>query len=168
LKKEVTMDMPAEKKFKILCQIARASHFAWRQAVVEACPGVKAEDVVYKMWEITGNETAKAYLRRLDPNKPLPRQIAESIVWSSVVMGEDAKIVEGKDDNEVFVKHDGCPWFEWHKRLDVLAEDQPGCDMWFETAVHDVNKKLGTNVKIETQKSLPNGDDCCLRRIWVE
>lgn len=162
------MDVPIEKKFKILCQIERASHFAWREAVKEMCPGIKPSDVVNKMWEITGHETAKAYLKRLNPNKPLPRQIAESIVWSSVTMGEDAKLVEGKDDNEAFVKHDGCPWYEWHKRLGLLEEDRPGCDKWFETAIEDINRELGTNVKIETQKSLPDGKDECLRRIWVE
>ena len=39
---------------------------------------------------------------------------------------------------------------------------------YIQTIVDDINKELGTNIKIETQKSLPDGDDCCLRRIWVE
>ena len=162
------MDIPVEKKFNILCQITRASHFAWRQAAVEMCPSVKTLDIVNKMWEITGHETAKAYLKRLDKDKPLPKQIADSIAWSSITMGEDAKVLEGTNENEAFVRHDGCPWYEWHKRLGLLEEDRPGCDMWFETAIKDINEKLGTNVKIETQKSLPDGDDCCLRRIWTE
>ncbi|MFH1319172.1 MAG: L-2-amino-thiazoline-4-carboxylic acid hydrolase [Bacteroidota bacterium] len=162
------MDIPVEKKFKILCQITRASHFAWRQAAVESCPSVNPVDIVNKMWEITGHETSKAYLKRLEPDKPLPKQVADSIAWSSVTMGEDAKVVEGADEKEVFLRHDGCPWYDWHQRLGLLEEDRPGCDKWFETAVDDINKELGTNVKIETQKSLPDGDDCCLRKIWVE
>lgn len=162
------MEIPVEKKFNILCQIERASHFAWREAVKQLCPEVKPAEVVNKMWEITGHETAKAYLKRFDPTKPLPKQIAESIVWSSVTMGEDAKLVEGKDENEAYVHHDGCPWYDWHKRLGLLEEDRPGCDIWFETLVSDINKALGTNIKIETQKSLPDGDNCCLRRVWVE
>lgn len=161
-------EVPVEKKFKILSQICRASHFAWRQAVAELCPSLKTSDVVDKMWEITGHQTAKSYLKRIDPSKPLPRQVAESIVWSSVNMGEDAKLIDGKDENEAFVKHDACPWYEWHQRLGLLEEDQPGCDKWFETTIKDINEKLGTNLKIETQKSLPKGGDCCLRRIWVE
>jgi len=162
------MDIPVEKKFNILCQITRASHFAWHEAVVQCCPDMDIMEVVNKMWEVTGHDTAKAYLKRLNPDEPMPRQIADSIAWSSVTMGEDAKVVEGANENEVFVRHDGCPWYEWHKRLGLLEEDRPGCDMWFETAVKDINKELGTNVHIETQKSLPDGDDCCLRRIWVE
>ena len=134
----------------------------------ECFPKENVEKVVYKMWKITGHETAKAYLKRLDPKKPLPRQIAESIAWSSISMGEDAKLVEGKDQNEAFVRHSACPWHDWHKRLGLLAEDQPGCDMWFETIVRDVNKALGTKVRIETTESLPAGGSTCTRRIWVE
>jgi hypothetical protein len=83
-------------------------------------------------------------------------------------MGEDAKFIRGENDNEAFVQHEGCPWFTWHERLDLLDEDQPGCDKWFETTIEDINKALGTEVKFETMKSLPDGSDMCLRRIWVE
>lgn len=162
------MDIPVEKKFKILCEITRAQHFAWRQAVKEICPSVDPEDVVKKMWEITGHETAKAYMKKLDPQKPIPIQVAHSIVWSSQTMGEDAHVEEGSSRKEAFVRHDGCPWFDWHRRLNLLKEDQPGCDTWFETAVKDIAEKLGVNLRIETQKSLPEGGDACVRRIWIE
>ena len=161
------MDIPVEKKFKILCEIVRAQHFAWREAALAMCPDVDPEALGNKMWEITGVQTGKAYVKRLDTSKPLARQVADSIAWSSVCMGEDAKVEEGKGD-EAFVRHGDCPWFHWHKRLDVLSEDQPGCDTWFFTAIDVINKKLGTNIKIETTESLPNGDACCMRRIWVE
>ena len=82
-------------------------------------------------------------------------------------MGEDAKIRKGEDE-EYFVRHDACPWFDWHKRLGLLGEDRPGCDIWYFKTVEYINEKLGTNVKIETTNSLPDGDDCCLRRIWIE
>ena len=29
-------------------------------------------------------------------------------------------------------------------------------------------EKLGTNLKFETTHALPDGDDCCRRRFWVE
>jgi len=160
--------IPIETRFKVLCEITRSQHFAWRQAAAEMCPDVDPEQITYKMWEITGHETAKAYLRRIDPSKPLPIQIAKSMVWSSECMGEDAIIEEGKDDSETFVVHHGCPWYQWHKRLNLLKEDQPGCDLWFETCLDDVNKELGTNLKIETLHSLPEGSETCKRRIWVE
>ena len=160
--------IPLETRFRVLCEITRAQHFAWRQAVVETCPQVDPEKAVYRMWEITGHETARAYLKRLDPEKPLPIQIANSMVWSSECMGEDAVVEGGGDDNEAFVIHTQCPWFLWHQRLDLLKEDQPGCDIWFETCLADINRALGTKLKIQTLNSLPEGGETCRRRIWLE
>lgn len=161
-------DIPVEKKFNILCEITRAQHFAWHEAVAQLCPEKDTAKVTDKMWEVTGHQTAKAYLKRLDPSKPLAPQVASSIVWSSQCMGEDAalEITEGAD--EAFVRHSDCPWFHWHKRLDLLSEDRPGCDLWFSTAVSDINQALGTKLRMETQQALPDGDACCLRRFWVE
>ena len=82
--------------------------------------------------------------------------------------GEDAEIVQGNNENEIIVRHNGCPWFKWHQRVDALDEDRPGCDIWFKTVVEDINKALGTNIKIETTGSLPDGDDSCIRRIWID
>ncbi len=161
-------EIPVEKKFAILCEITRAQHFAWHEAVKLMCPDADVAAVTDKMWEVTGHETARAYIKRLDKEKPLAPQMAKSIVWSSQCMGEAAEVevTEGKD--EAFVRHADCPWVHWHKRLDLLHEDRPGCDLWFQTAVADVNEALGTKLRVETTKALPDGDDCCLRRFWVE
>jgi hypothetical protein len=161
------MEVPLETRFKVLCEIVRAQHFAWRDAALSMAPELDPEELGNKMWEITGVQTAKAYLKRLDPNKPLAKQVANSIAWSSVCMGEDAAVEDG-DGDEAFVRHADCPWYHWHKRLGILKEDRPGCDKWFFTAVAEINKALGTNIKIETKCALPDGGDCCLRRIWVE
>ncbi len=130
-------------------------------------PDLDPVELTNEMWRITGVQTAKAYVKRLDAAKPMAMQIANAIAWSSVCMGEDAAVEAGEGD-EAFVKHADCPWFHWHKRLDLLAEDRPGCDMWFNTLVSEVNKALGTKVQIETQSTLPDGCDCCLRRLWVD
>jgi len=164
---DLMADIPIEKKFATLCEIARAQHFAWHEAVKQMCPDVDVKQVTYRMWEVTGHGTAKAYLKRLDKTKPLAPQVAASIVWSSQCMGENAVLEEGKGD-EAFVRHDDCPWVHWHRRLDLLEEDRPGCDLWFQTAVDDINKALGTNLKFETQEALPEGGSCCRRRFWVE
>ncbi len=161
------LDIPIEQRFEVLCEIVRAQHFAWREAALALAPHLDPQELVNKMWEITGVQTAKAYLKRLDPKKPLALQVAQFIAWSSICMGEEVTVEEGQRD-EAFVKHVDCPWYHWHERLDLLKEDQPGCDRWFFTAVAEINKALGTNIEIETKCSLPEGGDCCLRRIWVE
>ncbi|MHC4224745.1 MAG: L-2-amino-thiazoline-4-carboxylic acid hydrolase [Planctomycetota bacterium] len=161
-------DIPIEKRFAALVEICRASHFAWREAAVRCCPDVDERTLVNEMWDITGVQTAEAYLKRLDPSGNLPGQIAASIVWSSQCMGEDAHVEEGKDPSECFVKHEDCPWHRWHQKLGLLAEDRPGCDRWFDAAIRTINEKLGTNIRFETLSSLPDGCDCCLRRIWEE
>ncbi|MEW5920821.1 MAG: L-2-amino-thiazoline-4-carboxylic acid hydrolase [Bacillota bacterium] len=162
------MDMPIEKKFKMQSAILRATHFEWRRAALSFCPDANPMDLVMKFWEEVGHDTADAYLKQIDPSKPLPKQLAQNTVFSSICMGEDAKVVDGKDEKESFVRHDGCPWYDWHKMLGLLEEDQPGCDHWFRTFVKDINAKLGTDVKWETQKCLAAGDEICLRRFWVD
>ena len=163
---ESNVEIPIEQRFKVLCEIVRAQHFAWREAVLSLVPDLDGTKLANRMWEITGVQTAKAYLRRIEPDKPLAVQVARSIRWSSICMGEDVSIEEGEGD-EAFVRHGDCPWFHWHKRLDILAEDRPGCDVWFKTVVAEINKALGTKLQVETQGTLPDGDGCCLRRIWV-
>ena len=161
------MDIPIEKRFKVLCEIVRAQHFAWREAVLLRAPDLDPVELTNKMWEITGIQTAETYLKHIDRDKPLAVQVAQSIVWSSICMGEDATVEQGEGD-EAFVRHGDCPWFHWHKKLDIMAEDQPGCDTWFNHVVAGINKSLGSNIKVETQCSLPGGDDCCRRRIWAD
>ena len=157
-----------EAKFAALCQIARAQHFAWREAVEELCPGVDPAAVVRRMWEITGRQTARAYLKRLDRASPLAPQVASSIAWSSQCMGEEAQVELSADAEEAFVRHQACPWFEWHRREGLLAEDRPGCDLWFATTVEEINRALGTDLRVETVTSLPDGGASCLRRLWVD
>jgi hypothetical protein len=161
------MDVPIEERFKALCQITRAQHFAWRAAALALAPHLDPRQLTRKMWEITGVETAQAYLKRLDPDKPLALQIARCIAWSSACMGEEVTAEPG-DGDEAFVKHTACPWFGWHQRQGLLEEDRPGCDAWFFTVVDRINEALGTSIRVETSSALPEGGDCCLRRIWVE
>ena len=136
----MSRDVPIEKKFEILVEITRASHFAWREAVLRRCPEVDARAVVNEMWDITGVQTGESYLKRLDPSMSLPKQIAESIVWSSQCMGEDARLEEGDKPGECFVRHVSCPWHRWHDKHGLLSEDRPGCDRWFQAALRTINE----------------------------
>ena len=162
------MDMPADKKFKVLCEITRASHFEWLRAVSKLAPELDLDKLVRQYWHEVGLDTAKAYLPHLDKDKPLPEQVARSFAFSSTCMGEDCQVKPGKDDKEFFAEHHGCPWFDWHKREDKLEQDRMGCDAWLGAVVEGVNESLGTSLKCETLKSLPDGDEVCLRRFWVE
>ena len=78
-------EIPVEKRFRILVEICRASHFAWREAVARRCPGIDPAVVVNEMWDVTGVQTAESYLAHLDPAGDLARQVAASVVWSSVL-----------------------------------------------------------------------------------
>jgi hypothetical protein len=157
---------PVEKRFAVLAQIARAQHFAWRQAVLDCCPDADVVAVTARMWELTGRETAHAYLRRIDPTQPLAPQVAEAIVWSSQCMGEDAVCEPGATSSEALVRHRSCPWLDWHRRLGLVAEDRPGCDTWFRATVDEVNRVLGASLRVETREALPDGGPSCLRRLW--
>jgi hypothetical protein len=160
--------LTADKKFPVLCEITRAQHFAWREAVRDACPGVLPTDVVIEMWKRTGRDTARAYLKRLDRSRPLAPQVAASIAWSSDCMGETARVEPGKDENEAYVRHVDCPWVHWHRKLDLVHEDRPGCDAWFESTVEEINHAFGTSLRTETLETLPEGGASCLRRLWTE
>ena len=156
------MSYSLEQRFKALCQINRASFFEWRETLVKMFPEKSPLEAVLQYWEIVGHDTAKAYIRKVDGEKPVASQIAEMIVDSSLSMGESARVVQDADDH-VRVIHDICPWNDWYKKYDALEEDQPGCDCWFKTIVADFNQTLGTDIEVETVCSLPNGDERCER-----
>ena len=160
--------IPVEKRFKVLVEITRASHFAWREAVQKVCPDIDPGTVVAEMWRITGEQTADAYLSRMDPAGDLARQFAASIVWSSQCMGEDAELEAGEALGEWFVTHADCPWHHWHKKHDLLHEDRPGCDAWFSAAIDRINERLDRKLRFETQSALPDGGPNCRRRIWED
>lgn len=159
-------EIPLETRFNVLSQITRAQHFAWREAVARLFPKANPAAVVNLMWEITGEQTAEAYVKRIQKDKPLAPQVAQCIAWSSRCMGEDAAVLE--KDGQTFVKHSDCPWFHWHKRLGLLAEDRPGCDAWFAATFAELGRRIGADIGFETIESLPEGGSSCLRRISAQ
>lgn len=168
-RKEIpTAEMASEKKFHILSMINRMAHFEWREAALTLCPDLEPGELVLKYWEIVGRDTGRAYLERLDREQPIAPQIASSFVWSSRSMGEDAYLYEGDNEREAYMVHRGCPWAEFHRKHDALAEDRPGCDKWLETLIAVINGELGCKVKFETLEALPEGDSSCVRRVWEE
>ncbi|MBT3663816.1 MAG: hypothetical protein HN927_03745 [Candidatus Marinimicrobia bacterium] len=156
------MSFTLEQKFNLLSQITRASHFEWREAFIKMFPDLDPAEAVMNYWEIVGQDTARAFLKRIDRDKPVAPQIAEMIVNSSLAMGETAEMVQ-ENDGKMRLVHGACPWYDWHKKYDALEEDQPGCDCWIQTIVKDINQELNTHVRVETLSSLPAGDENCTR-----
>jgi hypothetical protein len=83
-------------------------------------------------------------------------------------MGEHCSIRAGKDDNEYFAEHRACPWYTWHLKEGCAHQDRMGCDSWLKAVVEGINEALGTGLKFETIHSMPDGDEMCLRRFYVE
>ena len=160
--------MSESKRFDLLANIMRASHFEWRRAVASLCPDLDPVDAVKRYWEEVGKDTAAFYLKKIDPDKDLSAQVAALYVASSVAMGEDAAVVQSPNEGESLARHEACPWYEWHKREGLLHEDQVGCDWWLRTVVEEINESLGTRLRFETVESLPAGGSSCLRRFWEE
>jgi hypothetical protein len=155
-------------KFEALGNITRATWFEWREAAIEtARPEFTPMDLVLKAWEVVGHDTAKAYFPALDVSSDTYiKDIAQAIVNSSTMMGEDAKLVPGENENEIYVQWDRCPWPEFARRYGApMEEDVAGCDMWFKTVIADINELFNTDVKLETLKAIPRGERVCLRRI---
>lgn len=159
-------DLTPEKKFEVLCEIARAQHFAWHAAVRRICPDADPMKVTLEMWRATGEQTGSAYAKKIDRNRPIAPQVAASICWSSQCMGEDATLEDSPNKGEAFVVHRACPWQRWHERNGLIKEDRPGCDEWFRATVATINRKLGAHVQVETLESLPDGGATCRRRLW--
>ncbi len=159
--------MDDAKKLEILSGIMRASHFEWRRAALALNPDLDPVELVKKYWEEVGKDTAKFYLRKIDPQGDVAAQVAQLFVSSSQAMGEDAELLESTTDGKHQARHNDCPWYHWHQREGLLHEDQIGCDHWLKTVVDEVNAALGTRLHFETVTSLPAGGGCCLRRFWM-
>ena len=160
--------MSESKRFELLANIMRASHFEWRRAVQSLCPDIDPTEAVKRFWEEAGKDTAVFYLKKIDPNGDLAAQVAALYVSSSVAMGEDAAVVPSSAPGEAMARHEACPWYDWHKREGLLHEDQIGCDWWLKTVVDEINISLGTRLQFETVESLPEGGSGCVRRFWEE
>ena len=159
------------RKFEMLGNIERATWYEWRQAALEfAREGTKPLDIALRAWEIVGHDTAKSYFGMLDKTKDsYVEDIAKCIETSSIMMGEDAKVVKSENTEECFVRWDRCPWPEFARRYGApMEEDVLGCDKWFQTVIADINEVFNTRVRLETLKAIPRGDCQCLRRLWVE
>ena len=160
--------MDIEKKYAVLATIMRASHFQWRRAALAFNPNIDPARLVNRYWEEVGKDTAQYYVRQIDPAGDVAEQFTALFVSSSVVMGEDAEVIDKSAEGRAQMRHNSCPWYDWHQREGLLAEDLVGCNHFLQVVVDDVNAALGTSLRFETVESLPEGGSCCLRQFWEE
>jgi hypothetical protein len=160
--------MDIEKKFAVLAEIMRASHFEWRRAALALNPDTDPTELVKRYWDEVGKDTTSYYVRMIDPAGDLAEQFAELFVSSSLVMGEDAEVIEKSADGRAQARHNSCPWYTWHQREGLLTEDLAGCNHFLQVVVDGVNAALGTSLRYTTVESLPGGGGCCLRQFWEE
>ena len=160
--------MDIEKKYAVLANIMRASHFQWRRTALAVNPNIDPIDLVNRYWDEVGKDTAQYYVRMIDPAGDLAEQFAALFVSSSVIMGEDAEEIAQSAAGREQVRHNSCPWYDWHQREGLLAEDLGGCNHFLQVVVDGVNAALGTSLRFETVESLPGGGSCCLRQFWEE
>jgi len=158
-------EITIERRYAALCNMLRAQHFAWRDAVQNRIPNVPIDEVVAAMWEKAGEETANAFSLAFDRSQPLAPQAAEAVALSCQCMGREATVEV--DGDEAFVIQDDCPWFECHARHGTVDEDRMGCDAWFNGILERLNEHLETTLAFETLETLPEGAPRCRRRIYI-
>ncbi len=107
-------------------------------------------------------------------SSPSPRLIL--VGGSNLTMGLDSVVLDKAFDYSVVNMglHAGVDSEAmWWQIEDAIAPGdiivfRPGCDAWFQTLVDEINRELGTRLRVETLETLPEGGDSCLRRLWLE
>ena len=76
--------MSESKRFELLANIMRASHFEWRRAVASLCPDLDSTEAVKRYWEEVGKDTAAFYLKKIDAKiKEIDSEISSCAVRES-------------------------------------------------------------------------------------
>lgn len=146
-----------ERNWKSMIQISHDFFHRWRQAVEEAMGPQEAGKLVQRFWELVGQGTAEAYLRKKrDPDNI--EEVVQAFARASKVMGETVRVE--KDGDAVLLIHDACPWIDSYRDYGSPGQCQPGCDRWFGAAVEGISPRL----RVETTACLAAGDQTCTRR----
>ena len=146
--------------------------YQMRRAAI-ACAGPDADpfDTGVRCWELMGKETGKSYLPRMNLLKGeegLLMSVARAFQGLWATNGAVVEIQKGENAGELLVTWTRCPWPTAAKEHGAsMKEDLSGCDRYLQTFIDEVNTFLGTELKVETQKAIPNGDGVCVRRIYT-
>lgn len=150
-----------ERDWRSMIMISHDFFHRWRIVLEEKFGQEETAGLVERFWESVGDGTAKSYLKRGKDAGNL-EEIVNSFVKASLVMGENARMV--KEDNEILLIHDTCPWIDSYKDFGVSGQCQSGCDRWFQTAL----KNISDDFAVRTESCLAAGDSNCTRRFSVK
>jgi hypothetical protein len=144
--------------------------YQWRNAAKELVPDGEKSEIGLKGWQAMAEDLAKSYLPRLSflkGEEAFLKQVAGLYASTWQAYGAVVKVAPGSNPMEVFIEWQRCPWPSIGADYGApLKEDVKGCDLVLQTALDAINRFMGTNFKIETQKAIPRGEGVCVRRLY--
>lgn len=146
-----------EKEWRSMIVISHDIFHCWRQVVEERLGSEAASELVNRFWELVGQGTGKAYLKRGRDTGDL-EQIVGAMVRVSKTMGEKARMAQDGDD--YLLIHDTCPWIDSFRDYGAEGQCQAGCDRWFVKSIETISPEL----TVKTESCLAAGDSNCTRR----
>lgn len=146
-----------EKEWRSMIIISHDIFHCWRQVVEERLGSEEAAELVNQFWELVGQGTGNAYLKRGRDTKDL-EQIVGAMVRVSQTMGENARMA--KDGNDYLLIHDACPWIDSFRDSGAEGQCQAGCDRWFVKSTETISPEF----TVKTKSCLAAGDSTCTRR----
>lgn len=146
-----------EKEWRSMIVISHDMFHSWRKVVEKRLGSEEASELINQFWELVGEGTAKAYLKRGRDTRDL-EQIVGSMVRVSLTMGEKARM--SKDGEDYLLIHDACPWVDSFRNYGAEGQCQAGCDRWFAKATETISPEF----TVTTESCLAAGDSSCTRR----
>lgn len=146
-----------EKDWRSMILISHDMFHCWRQVVEEKLGPEGASELIDRFWELVGQGTGKAYLKRGRDTGDL-EQIVGAMVRVSLTMGEKARMAQDGDD--VLLIHEACPWIDSFRNYGAEGQCQAGCDRWFTKSIETISPELA----VKTESCLAAGDSSCTRR----
>ncbi|AGL00632.1 L-2-amino-thiazoline-4-carboxylic acid hydrolase [Desulfoscipio gibsoniae] len=152
-----TNSIKLQRNWKNMILISHGFFHCWRQTVEETIGQQEAKKLVQRFWELVGQGTAEAYLKKnRDPDSV--EDVVQAFARASEVMGETVRVE--KDGEAVLLVHDACPWIDSYRDYGSPGQCQLGCDRWFGAAVEGISPRL----RVETTACQAAGDQTCARR----
>jgi len=149
-----------QRNWKAMVIISHDFFHRWRQTVEETIGPQEAKKLVQRFWELVGQGTAEAYLKKKrDPDNV--EDVVRALTRASEIMGGTVRVE--KDGETVLLIHDACSWIDSYRDYGSPGQCQLGCDRWIGAAIEYISPRL----RVETTACLAAGDQTCARRFTL-